>query len=113
MPTKWAPISERFVRKSDGSGTGFIPNETPKFPSVEAYGEDMKPEVEGDYVLGEVKAGTLILIHGNLLHKSEKNISQKGRIAYTFHVIEADDTEYDSKNWLQPPPGGFTKLYSV
>jgi ectoine hydroxylase-related dioxygenase (phytanoyl-CoA dioxygenase family) len=63
------------------------------------------------YVPAEVEAGTLVLIHGNLLHKSEKNLSQKGRIIYTFHVIEAEGTAYDGRNWLRPPAEGFTKLY--
>jgi ectoine hydroxylase-related dioxygenase (phytanoyl-CoA dioxygenase family) len=77
------------------------------------YGEALMGEVEGgEYVLGEVKAGSLVLIHGNLLHKSEKNVSQKGRIIYTFHVIEgAEGFKYDERNWLQPPEEGFTKLY--
>jgi phytanoyl-CoA hydroxylase len=56
-----------------------------------------------------VKAGTLVLIHGNLLHKSEKNLSEKGRIIYTFHVIEGE-AQYDERNWLQPPREGFTRL---
>ena len=60
--------------------------------------------------MGEVKAGTLVLIHGNLLHKSEKNTSEKGRIIYTFHVIEGEGVVYDDRNWLQPPAEGFTKI---
>lgn len=52
------------------------------------------------------------MIHGNLLHKSEKNLSQKGRIIYTFHVIEGEGNKYDERNWLQPPVAGFTRLYS-
>lgn len=67
---------------------------------------EVKKEV---YELGEVKAGTLVLIHGNLLHKSEKNTSLKGRMIYTFHVIEGEN-EYDERNWLQPPREGFSKL---
>jgi ectoine hydroxylase-related dioxygenase (phytanoyl-CoA dioxygenase family) len=61
----------------------------------------------------DVKAGTLVLIHGNVLHKSEKNTSDKSRFAYTFHVIEgADGWVYDERNWLQPPESGkgFTRL---
>lgn len=69
-------------------------------------------EEGGAYVPGEVKAGDLVLIHGNLLHKSERNTSQKGRIIYTFHIIEGDGAWYDERNWLQPPVGGFTKLYA-
>jgi len=103
---KSAPVGQRFVRKKDGSGTEFIDNEGLQFPVGEEYGGEDKG---GDYVLGEVKAGSLVLIHGNLLHKSEKNVSQKGRIIYTFHVIEGESV-YDERNWLQPPKEGFTKL---
>ena len=43
-------------------------------------GEGEKGEgKDEEYVLGEVKAGTLVLIHGNLLHKSERNTSKKER----------------------------------
>jgi hypothetical protein len=39
-------------------------------------------------------------------------LSQKGRIIYTFHVIEGGEGfEYDERNWLQPPEEGFTALY--
>ncbi|KAH7376139.1 phytanoyl-CoA dioxygenase family protein [Plectosphaerella cucumerina] len=112
---KWAPISERLVRKSDAAGkavgTEMKANEGPRFPPGEQYGVRDGGE-GGEYVPGEVKAGDLVLIHGNLLHKSERNTSQKGRIIYTFHVIEHEGTNYDEKNWLQPPVAGFTKLYA-
>ncbi len=68
-------------------------------------------KAEEEYTLGEVKAGTLVLIHGNLLHKSEKNTSGKSRFIYTFHVIEGEN-EYDERNWLQPPQQGFSRLYA-
>ncbi|KAI0479911.1 phytanoyl-CoA dioxygenase [Xylaria cf. heliscus] len=116
---RWAPVRQRFVRRTGGdgvaSGTEFIENAGPRFPAGEEYGEEKRgqgqSEEDGEYVLGEVKAGSLVLIHGNLLHKSERNTSQKGRIIYTFHVIEAEGTTYDERNWLQPPAEGFTKLY--
>jgi phytanoyl-CoA hydroxylase len=104
---KSAEIKKRFVRKNGGAGTEFIDNDGMKFPVGKEYETE---ETDGEYKLGEVKAGTLVLIHGNLLHKSEKNISQKGRIIYTFHVIEGQSAVYDQRNWLQPPREGFTKL---
>jgi phytanoyl-CoA hydroxylase len=110
---KWAPIEKRFVRKKEG-GTEFIQNDGKRFPNMVEFEErEDQSEMEGDYELGEVKAGSLVLIHGNLLHKSEKNTSSKGRIIYTFHVIEGDKSSsvYDERNWLQPPKGGFTRLY--
>ncbi|KAI0142241.1 phytanoyl-CoA dioxygenase [Xylariaceae sp. FL1272] len=106
---KWASVKQRFVRSQDGKGTEFMDNSGPQFPVGEDFGEKDGKD-EGEYVLGEVKAGDLVLIHGNLLHKSEKNTSSKGRIIYTFHVIEGQN-EYDERNWLQPPKEGFTKLY--
>ena len=101
-----APVQSRFVKK--GSGTGFEDVESAKFPRDFEVEKNKLDEEE--YTLGEVKVGSLVLIHGNLLHKSEKNLSQKGRIIYTFHMIEGAN-EYDGRNWLQPSREGFTKLY--
>jgi phytanoyl-CoA hydroxylase len=108
---RWAPVRKRFVRKANGEGTEFIDNKGNVFPDGPEYGEQVdRNEDEGKYELGEVKAGTLVLIHGNLLHKSEKNTSSKGRIIYTFHVIESHGVVYDERNWLQRPKEGFTNL---
>lgn len=100
------------MRKADASGTEFISNTGASFPRSHLDSSPPKggTDQESVYQMGEVKAGTLVLIHGNLLHKSEKNTSQKGRIIYTFHVIEGEDAVYDAKNWLQPPAEGFTKI---
>lgn len=108
---KRAPVRSRFVRK-EGEGTGFDDVAGARFP-VDLEVED-EGEMDGDeeYELGEVKAGTLVLIHGNLLHKSERNLSGRSRFIYTFHVIEGEN-DYDSRNWLQPPEKGFTKLYEI
>lgn len=47
--------------------------------------------------------GDLVLIHGSVLHKSERNRSPHTRFAYTFHMIESPPFAlYDNKNWLQP-----------
>ncbi|EON68549.1 hypothetical protein W97_07807 [Coniosporium apollinis CBS 100218] len=106
---KRTPIRQRFVRKPDGSGTTFAENDGAQFPA----GLQVQPggSAEEEYTMGEVKAGTLVLIHGNLLHKSEKNLSGKSRFIYTFHVIEGEN-EYDERNWLQPPEEGFSKLHT-
>jgi ectoine hydroxylase-related dioxygenase (phytanoyl-CoA dioxygenase family) len=114
---RWAPVERRLVRKAGGVGTEMVENRGARFPRGEGYAEGMRAAREGkgdddEYVPAEVKAGSLVLIHGNLLHKSERNTSQKGRIIYTFHIIEgAEGYRYDERNWLQPPAGGFTKLY--
>jgi len=104
---KRAPVKSRFVRK-EGGGTEFAEVEGRSFP------KGMELEEEGEeeevYTIGEVEAGTLVLIHGNLLHKSKKNLSGKSRFIYTFHVIDGESV-YDERNWLQPPEKGFTRLY--
>ncbi|GAM85786.1 hypothetical protein ANO11243_037940 [Dothideomycetidae sp. 11243] len=105
-----APVRSRFVRTANekgNAGTGFADNEGAQYPAGLEEDAEVKKEV---YDLAEVKAGTLVVIHGNVLHKSEKNTSQKGRMIYTFHMIEGGNA-YDKRNWLQPPEQGFTKLY--
>lgn len=52
-----------------------------------------------------VKKGSLVLIHGFVVHSSEANKSSKSRHAYTFHVMETDNVHYSEKNWLQYPKG--------
>lgn len=105
------PVRSRFVRK-EGGGTAFADVSGGRYPTGLEV-EEFRREEEGEeeYRLGEVKAGTLVLIHGNLLHKSERNLSERSRFIYTFHVIEGEN-EYDERNWLQPPDTGFTKLYA-
>ena len=100
-----SPIKKRFVRLDKG-GTGFEEVHEARWPRDF---EGKEHNQEETYKLGEVKAGSLVLIHGNVLHKSEKNLSMKSRFIYTFHVIEGEET-YDERNWLQPPAQGFSRL---
>jgi len=109
---RWAGVEKRLVRGR--SGTEMVDNvDGAKFPRGEEPVVVPEGGEQGEYVMGEVKAGSLVLIHGNLLHKSERNTSHKSRIIYTFHIIEgADGFKYDERNWLQPPAEGFTKLFT-
>jgi ectoine hydroxylase-related dioxygenase (phytanoyl-CoA dioxygenase family) len=111
-------IERRFVRSREGQGTEFVKLEEGRGLPLDVSEEE---EQEGrvyeatdeDFELVDVPAGSLVLIHGNVLHTSEKNQGDKSRFAYTFHVIEgADGWVYDERNWLQPPEQGFTRLYS-
>ena len=123
---KRAPIRSRFVRLNAGegnrdasetadesdaaaSGTGFITNEGAQYPG--GLMEDLEVKKE-EYTMGPVKAGALVLIHGNVLHKSERNTSGRSRFIYTFHLIESEEAgcRYDSRNWLQPTNAGFASL---
>lgn len=103
---KLFPLTKRFVKIHGGKdGCNFI--DLPHGPVPEDRAED--------YRQIECKAGSLILIHNSVLHKSEKNKLALSRYAYAFHVIDGV-TEYDELNWLQIPISGgadFLKLYTT
>lgn len=99
---KTHPVSKRFVRDGAGGTT---------FEDVEDICAGPEPSEEEFKVL-DIPAGSLVLIHNSVLHKSEANVSQKSRFAYTFHAIDGE-CEYDRRNWLQVPTTGgnnFTRL---
>lgn len=119
---KRSPVQRRFVRKTGATGgTEFIAWDGPGLPE-DMNSSSQASTIEGNYEPDEADfefidapAGSLVLIHGNVLHASERNKNEKSRFAYTFHVIEGSKGwEYDERNWLQPPEsdGEFTKLYS-
>jgi phytanoyl-CoA hydroxylase len=58
----------------------------------------------------EVEAGTLVVLHGMLPHRSGPNHSARSRHAYTLHAIERS-ARYPDDNWLhrgaQLAPRGF------
>lgn len=103
---KTATIHKRFVRTADNHGTTFEP-----ILGKEPYEEPDKSE----FKLVDCPAGSLVLIHHSVLHRSNKNLSQDSRYAYAFHSIDAN-CEYDLKNWLQIPVSGganFTRLVAA
>eukprot|EP01135_Chromosphaera_perkinsii_P002493 Nk52_evm9s224 gene=Nk52_evmTU9s224 len=78
----------QFQRTEDGKSTCFV-------------GEPVEYKDE-DFICGEVKKGTLVMIHGEVVHKSSENFSEKSRHIYTYHAIElGKGVKYDPKNWLQ------------
>ena len=40
-----------------------------------------------------------MVIHGEVVHRSEANRSENSRNIYTFHVIETDGSTYSKENW--------------
>ena len=61
---------------------------------------DETPWSEENAVPLEVKQGTLIVLHGQLPHRSLANQSPQSRHAYTLHLIEGG-CHYPAENWLQ------------
>lgn len=88
------------VRKKEG-GTEFI-----KIGSELVYNDT-------DFKCEPIQSGSLVLIHGNVVHKSGSNTTMKSRIIYTFHVIEGA-YEYPKDNWLQTTEQhGFSKILEM
>jgi len=82
--------SLRLVRKT---------TETGGVTSVyEGQPPDNKPE---EYVAIPVKKGSMVIIHGEVVHKSEQNHSEKSRNVYTFNFYDATDAAWSPNNWLQ------------
>nr|GMD70431.1 phytanoyl-CoA dioxygenase [Ipomoea batatas] len=55
-----------------------------------------------DFVPIEVKAGTLVVIHGDLIHQSFENQSEKSRHAYSLHVVDTVGCKWSEDNWSSP-----------
>ncbi|BBN18549.1 phytanoyl-CoA hydroxylase [Marchantia polymorpha subsp. ruderalis] len=91
-------LATRFVTNKDG---------TTKFEgSAPSY--DMSK-----FVPLVMKAGSLVVLHGLLVHQSYENTSPKSRHAYSIHVLEGDGTVYPEENWLQRDPSfPFEPLYT-
>lgn len=54
-----------------------------------------------DFVPIEVKAGTLVVIHGDLIHQSFENKSSTSRHAYSLHVIDTNGCRWSPDNWIR------------
>jgi phytanoyl-CoA hydroxylase len=64
---------------------------------------DAAPFVDAGQVPLEARAGTLVLLHGLLPHRSGHNSSDRSRHAYSVHVVEAA-AKYPDDNWLRRGP---------
>ena len=94
---KTHPIAKRFVRL-EGGGTGFIEiGELADEPDESAFKVEECTAGISVSDFGEC-LGSLVVIHGNVLHKSEANLSEDSRYIYTFHIIEGN-AKYDDQNW--------------
>ena len=71
---------------------------------------------DGEYLFKklEVKAGTLVMMHGNTLHTSAANKSSKNRLALKFSVVEGS-LEWLEDAYLKPTgdTDGFEKLVAL
>jgi phytanoyl-CoA hydroxylase len=82
-------VARRFKRTADGSATEFDP--------ADSSGAGL--ETEGAIPL-VMPAGSLVIIHHNLVHFSNANTSERSRFAYSIHVVDSS-AEWPKDNWLQ------------
>uniref|UniRef100_A0A1A8GP62 Phytanoyl-CoA dioxygenase domain-containing protein 1 n=1 Tax=Nothobranchius korthausae TaxID=1143690 RepID=A0A1A8GP62_9TELE len=93
-------ISRRMVR---------TPEDT--YPLTDFIGRE-RPYDEETFVAAPVRKGGVVLIHGEVVHRSAQNNSDDSRHVYAFHIMEALDTHWSPDNWLQPTEElPFTPLY--
>ncbi|KAF9691649.1 hypothetical protein EKO04_010520 [Ascochyta lentis] len=102
------PIMRRF-RQDDNGMPQFEALEDAVFADISntsAHVPAPERDEEGGLVFKEleVKAGTLVLMHGNLMHTSAANTSGKSRVAFNFGVVEGG-LEWKEDNYLQPYEG--------
>ncbi|TGO83900.1 hypothetical protein BPOR_0577g00020 [Botrytis porri] len=101
------PITRRCITNGNGQPV-FTDLENPVYAQIEGVDDSTLPKKnekgEFEYKKLEVKAGTLILMHGNLMHKSEANQSRKSRVAFNFGVVEGEHA-WLQDNYLQPYEG--------
>lgn len=82
-------LRKKFVRNAANDGATF-----------DVVDPSPLPDVPGELVPLEVKAGTMVVLHGLLPHWSDVNRSDKSRHAYSVHCISAS-ANYPTWNWLQ------------
>ncbi|KAM0152870.1 hypothetical protein ACHAPG_007394 [Botrytis cinerea] len=101
------PITRRCIKNATGQPV-FTDLEEPIYANIEGVDDSTLPKKnekgEFEYKKLEVKAGTLILMHGNLMHRSEANKSSKSRVAFNFGVVEGEHGWLED-NYLQPYEG--------
>lgn len=94
-------IVNRFIRNKEGNGTLFrdadIEEHAPWSNLIEQF-DDVK--YKDKWIPLPISKGTVVLIHGNVVHKSDNNRSSNGRGAYTFHMVEKSAI-WSPENWLQ------------
>lgn len=81
-----AGLLRRFLRAPDGSVS---------------FDRDMPEVAEEGFVPLEVRAGGLVVIHGEVLHMSKENSSPTSRHAYSVHIVEGGEgVTWSPDNWL-------------
>jgi phytanoyl-CoA hydroxylase len=88
---KLYPLQERFIKNNEGTQTHFIDTDERRV----AWNLDKLQPVP-------VKTGSLVLLHGEIVHASYANVSSKSRHAFVLHLVDKS-ANWPIDNWLQRP----------
>lgn len=95
------PISKRFVRKTPNDtshGTTFedlLPEDVRNDPKERQKRDWDGENYKNHWKIEECDRGTLVLIDGAVIHRSEKNLSDKSRFIYTVSVSSHTSLYYN------------------
>lgn len=97
----------QFIKGSHKNGVHrrYIRNPDKSSPELIVYDKPSIFYPQSQFVKVPISKGSCILIHGEVVHRSDQNRSPNSRHAYTFHIIETENTKFSKDNWLQPPEG--------
>jgi len=96
-------ITKRYKRNEEGNATQFVqPDSENQAPWTSLEDEWSKQKFPEKWIPLVCPKGSVVVIHGSVVHMSEVNHSSQSRHAYTFHMIERS-AEWSSENWLQRP----------
>ena len=102
------PVRQRLT-KGEGGQPRFENLKTPLWAKGAHRTVTEVGQTQYEYQPLEVKKGTLVLFHGNLMHRSGMNKSEKSRIAYTFSIIDGN-AECPDDSYMKPVEGNFECL---
>lgn len=102
------PLRQRLIVGPGGRATFENLKEPLRADGVH-HQETTAAQTEYEYTPLEAKKGTLILFHGNLMHKSEANRSSRDRIAYMFSIVEGG-LKCPDNLYMKPTVGEYDSL---
>ncbi|KAG7268204.1 hypothetical protein CRUP_022893 [Coryphaenoides rupestris] len=104
-------LQSMYIFKQPGIGGEVTPHQDATFLHTEPLGrvmglwialEDATVDNGCLWFIPGTQNSAVVLIHGEVVHRSAPNTSDVSRHVYTFHLMEAQGTRWSPENWLQP-----------
>ncbi|GIY13044.1 phytanoyl-CoA dioxygenase domain-containing protein 1 [Caerostris extrusa] len=102
----WVPLEDATI---ESGCLWYVPGSHKRQRFVRNKGEGPRLSMKGtfpeysdeEYVAIPAKKVNLVIIHGSVVHKSERNLTDIPRTVYTYHVVEKG-APWSPDNWAQP-----------